>query len=139
MRSKNIINSHPLTTTSDDPNDLDALTSNDLLLLKRSQPLPPGVFEPADCYSRKQWRQVQYLADVFWSRWIKEYLPILQKRNKWSNLSLNLSLGDVVSISEPTLPAVVVVYTIPSEGWGYGRRPWSPRSQATPQGLDQRS
>ena len=34
---------------------------------------------------------------------------------------------------------VVVVYPTPSEGWGHGGRPWSPRSRATPQGLDQRS
>ena len=34
---------------------------------------------------------------------------------------------------------VVVVYPTPSEGWGHGGRPWSPRSWATPQGLDQRS
>ena len=27
----------------------------------------------------------------------------------------------------------------PFEGWGHGGRPWSPRSRATPQGLDQRS
>ena len=37
-------------------------------------------------------------------------------------------------------PVVVVVdYPTPSEGWGHGGRPWSPRSRATPQGLDQRS
>ena len=34
---------------------------------------------------------------------------------------------------------VVVVYPTPSEGWGHGGRPWSPRRRATPQGLDQRS
>ncbi len=33
---------------------------------------------------------------------------------------------------------VVVGYPTPSEGWGHGGRPWSPRSRATPQGLDQR-
>ena len=32
---------------------------------------------------------------------------------------------------------VVVVYPTPSEGWGHGGKPWSPRSRATPQGLDQ--
>ena len=37
------------------------------------------------------------------------------------------------------LVVVVVVYPTPSEGWGHGGRPWSPRSRATPQGLDQRS
>ena len=34
---------------------------------------------------------------------------------------------------------VVVGYPTPSEGWGHGGRPWSPRSRATSQGLDQRS
>ena len=29
---------------------------------------------------------------------------------------------------------VVVGYPTPSEGWGHGGRPWSPRSRATPQG-----
>ena len=29
-------------------------------------------------------------------------------------------------------------YPTPYEGWGHGGRPWSPRTQATPQGLDQR-
>ena len=34
---------------------------------------------------------------------------------------------------------VVVGYPTPSEGWGHGGRPWSPRNRAIPQGLDQRS
>ena len=34
---------------------------------------------------------------------------------------------------------VVVDYPTPSEGWGHGGRPWSPRRRETPQGLDQRS
>ena len=29
-------------------------------------------------------------------------------------------------------------YPTPSNRWGHGGRPWSPRSQATPQGLDHR-
>ena len=33
---------------------------------------------------------------------------------------------------------VVVGYPTPSQRWGHGGRPWSPRSRATPQGLDQR-
>ena len=37
------------------------------------------------------------------------------------------------------IDVVVVVYPTPSERWGHGGRPWSPRSRATPQGLDQRS
>ena len=67
---------------SNEPYDLEPLTPNHLLLLKPNGLLPPGVFDKRDLYFRKQWRQVQYLANVFWSRWIKEYLPTLQHRQK---------------------------------------------------------
>ena len=40
------------------------------------------------------------------------------------------------ALSHPS--CVVVGYPTPSEGWGHGGRPWSPRSRATPQSLDQR-
>ena len=43
------------------------------------------------------------------------------------------------SCGEQAGKVVVVVYPTPSEGWGHGGTPWSPRSRATPQGLDQRS
>ena len=97
-----IINSRPLTKSSDDPNDLEALTPNHLLLMKSNSTLPPGVFCKSDVYSRKRWRQVQYLADLFWTRWIKEFLPALQFRNKWQTKSRNLTPGDVVLIVDNT-------------------------------------
>ena len=101
---ESIINSRPITTISNDPNDLEPLTPNHLLLLKSPMALPPGVFNPQDCYSRKQWRQVQYLANVFWSRWIKEFLPLLQKRQKWCQTKNNLSVNDVVLVVDKALP-----------------------------------
>jgi len=81
---ENIINCRPLTTVSDDPNDLEQLTPNHLLQQKQPASLPPGTFYPSNIYSRKQWKQVQYMANVFWSRWIREYLPLLQTRSKWN-------------------------------------------------------
>ena len=68
-----IINSRPLTRVSDDPNDLRVITPNSLLLLKPDLAIPPGVFSKEDQYSRMRWRQMQYLADIFWKRWTKEY------------------------------------------------------------------
>ena len=79
---ENIVNGRPLTKVSDDPRDLEALTPNHLLLLRGGPSLPPGCFTKDDTYSRRRWKQVQYLADIFWRRWIKEYLPALQKRAK---------------------------------------------------------
>ena len=36
------------------------------------------------------------MADSFWSRWRKEFLPTLQIRRKWEEESPNLKEGDVV-------------------------------------------
>ena len=99
-----IVNNRPLTSVSSDPNDFEPLTPNHLLFLKTDRLLPPGIFDVKDIYSRKQWRQVQYLANVFWRRWQKEYLPLLQQRQKWTHPEHNLSINDVVLVVDNNLP-----------------------------------
>ena len=63
--AEGIINNRPLTPASDDPNDLEPLTLNHLLI-HRPASVPPGLFNKNDLCCRRKWRQVQYLADVFW-------------------------------------------------------------------------
>ena len=63
-----IVNSQPLTAEN-----ISSMKSNVILP-------PPGVFQAADRYSRKQWRRVQHLANEFWSRWKKKFLHSLQER-----------------------------------------------------------
>ena len=77
---ESIVNGRPVTKVSDDPRDLEALTPNYLPLLRSGPSAPPGLFSKDEIYSRRRWRQVQYLADIFWRRWIKKYLPSLQGR-----------------------------------------------------------
>lgn len=101
---ESIINGRPLTKVSDDPRDLEALTPNHLLLLRSVTSLPPGVFRKEDVYSRRRWRQVQYLSDVFWRRWLKEYLPSLQERQKWTRSAANFEVGDVVLVVDDNSP-----------------------------------
>ena len=91
-----IVNGRPITTVSNDHGDKEPLAPNHLLLLRSNIELPIGRFEKADLYARKRWRQVQYIADQFWKRWIHEYLPILQERSKWIRPRRNFSVGDIV-------------------------------------------
>jgi hypothetical protein len=98
-----IVNSRPITKASDDVKDAAPLTPNHLLLLRGDPVMPVGIFHDADLYKRR-WRVVQYLADQFWHRWLREYIPELQRRNKWLNPQPNLSVGDLVLISDENTP-----------------------------------
>ena len=98
-----IINNRPITKLSDDPTDEQPLTPNHLLLHRSGPTLPPGLFTDKDRFKRR-WRKVQYLADVFWSRWIKEYIPQLQQRQKWLKPQTNLEVGDLVLVGQGSTP-----------------------------------
>lgn len=50
-----IVNGRPITKSSDDPLDAEALTPDHLLLLRPGSKLPPGVFVKEDSYSRRRW------------------------------------------------------------------------------------
>ncbi|KAK3701588.1 hypothetical protein QZH41_000086 [Actinostola sp. cb2023] len=99
-----IINGRPLTKVSDDPKDVEALTANHLLLLRDGPQLSPGIFAKENVYCKRRWKQVQYLADVFWRRWTKEYLPALQERSKWRQINKNLAVGDIVLVVDVNSP-----------------------------------
>ena len=101
---ESIVNGRPLTKVSDDPRDMEVLTPNQLLLLRSGPPAPPGLFSKNEIYSRKRWRQVQYLADVFWRRWTREYLPSLQERQKWNEPRRDFAVDDVVLVADLNLP-----------------------------------
>jgi hypothetical protein len=101
--AESIINGRPLTPVSDNPNDLEALTPNHLLLHHGSSPVVRGHFTKGDMYG-KRWRHTQYVADQFWKRWIREYLPTLQLRDKWLQTKRNLVEGDIVLLMEESSP-----------------------------------
>lgn len=99
-----ILNSRPITTVTEDNQDLEALTPNHILLLKTHPVFPPGLFQRSDLYVRRRWKQVQYLAELFWKRWTREYLPLLQERQKWLTVKRGFQKGDVVMVVDSTAP-----------------------------------
>ena len=95
-----ILNSRPLTLVSSDPKDLEPLTPKHLLSLRSNPSLPVESFGREDDCSKRRWRQVQYISEIFWKRWIKEYLPALQERAKWMKPRRSLEIGDLVLIAD---------------------------------------
>lgn len=97
-----IVNARPLVPVPTDPDMPEVLTPSTLLTQKsQSLKAAPGNFSQTDLYSR-QWRQ--YLANVFWAHWRKEYPPMLQPRRKWQHETRNLEEGDVVLLHSKELP-----------------------------------
>ena len=99
-----ILNSRPITQVSQDSRDLEPLTPKHLLLLRPNSCLPPDVFTDADSYGARSWRQAQYLANQFWRRWLREYLPLLQLRQKWMTPRRSLKEGDLVLVADENAP-----------------------------------
>lgn len=61
-------------------------------------------FDESDLYLRKQWRTAQKLADMYWQRWLREFLPELVRRSKWQAESESLKIGDFVIVVDPASP-----------------------------------
>ena len=99
-----ILNDRPLTPPSDSPDDLQPLTPSQILLLRSNSSLPPGLFSKEDSYSKRRWRQAQYLANLFWRRWVREYLPLLQARQKWTKPVRNFVKDDLVLVKADNEP-----------------------------------
>ncbi|XP_070182296.1 uncharacterized protein [Littorina saxatilis] len=98
-----IINSRPLSVEhlerADGPL---PLTPNHILTMKSGliMPPPPGCFVKEDLYLNKRWKRVQFLADLFWTRWRKEYLQSLQGRSKWQKPQTNVAVDDIVLLQD---------------------------------------
>lgn len=102
--AEHTVNSRPLTHVSVDLRDEEALTPNHFLIGASSGIAIPGCFEEADLKSRKQWRVAQCLADMFWGRWIREYLPTLVNHKRWHAEAPPIAVGDLVCLFDATLP-----------------------------------
>ncbi|CAB4031067.1 Hypothetical predicted protein [Paramuricea clavata] len=99
-----ILNTRPLCPSSDDPKDMEALTPSHFLQQR--------VFEDSEMFARKKWKRAQVVANQFWARWVREYLPFLQVRKKWLVPKRNLQVNDLV---------LVVDSTEPRSHWNLGR------------------
>ena len=101
---ESVINSRPLTPISFVDGFERPLTPKDLLVLRPDCGLPPVVTKDSDLFFPRRWRHVQRYADLFWKRWVKEYLPSLVPRQKWLDSKPNVRIGNVVILKNDETP-----------------------------------
>lgn len=96
IEAENIVNSRPLTYVPLESEEDEALTPNHFILGSSNGMKPPGMFKTDGQYLRDQWKEVQRCTDIFWKKFIHEYIPTLVRRTKWFDKVKPLEVGDIV-------------------------------------------
>lgn len=104
LEAEHIVNSRPLTHLSENPEE-EALTPNHFLLGRSCGATRIGSFQDDELVGRHTWKTTQRLADHFWQRWLREYLPtLLPRKTTGRSSAIDLHVGDVVLIVDHSLP-----------------------------------
>ncbi|XP_037906726.1 uncharacterized protein LOC119648870 [Hermetia illucens] len=96
------LNSRPLVPLSNSPDDLEELTPAHFLVSRPLMALPEVDITNESLHDR--WQQLKQINQIFWKRWVYEYLHLLQKRDKRIAESPNLRCGQMVLIREREAP-----------------------------------
>ena len=96
-----ILNCRPLTKSSTDDG-IPPLRPRELItgaLEPTEQCGPPYMSSPGD-ELRRGYLYSRRIAEQWWDRWISEYLPQLQSRQKWLSEKRNFKVGDLVILCD---------------------------------------
>ena len=105
VETESILNSRPLTNVSEQPDNEEHLTPNHFLIQRPFNSLPLGQFGDQQPASLKTWKNTQKLMNQIWRRLVKEYLPTLSRRSKWSNSNDRpLKVDDIVWVLKDQTP-----------------------------------
>ncbi|XP_050313663.1 uncharacterized protein LOC126748451 [Anthonomus grandis grandis] len=115
-----ILNSRPLQPLSDDPSDLNCLTPGHFLIGAPLTSYPDRDHCNISKNRLDRWQKCIQIQQLFWKRWIKEYLNNLQNRPKWLSKKRNIKVNEVVLLKENNTrplewPLARVLEVIPSK------------------------
>ncbi|XP_012240155.1 uncharacterized protein LOC105680662 [Bombus impatiens] len=101
-----ILNSHPLTLISSDPKDPPVLTPGHSLIGDALTSLRERDFRTVPSGRLPSWQRIHQIKRHFWSRWYREYLNELTRRNKWDKGKYNIREGTVAILREDNMPSM---------------------------------
>ncbi|XP_058833807.1 uncharacterized protein LOC131691434 [Topomyia yanbarensis] len=107
-----VLNTRPLTHVPIEDEAEAALTPNHFLLGSSDGSKPLTLLNTDVSTIRRGHPTSQWLANLFWKRWIKDYLPDITRRTKWHEKAKPLQVGDIV---------VIVDHEHPRNCWPKGR------------------
>ncbi|XP_050505092.1 uncharacterized protein LOC126883521 [Diabrotica virgifera virgifera] len=102
-----ILNSRPITRMSSDANDF-AFLSPAHFLVQRSLTAPPEPSVSEIPENRLNlFQRISKIQRQFWKLWKKDYLCLLQQRNKWTDPTDPVKIGDLVLLKEDGTPPLL--------------------------------
>ncbi|XP_058817409.1 uncharacterized protein LOC131680718 [Topomyia yanbarensis] len=104
IKIENIVNSRPLTYVPLDDPDAPVLTPNHFILGSSSGFRPATLLGDRCMNLKRSWRCSQVEANLFWKRWVRDYLPEISKQTKWYKDVKPIGIGDIVVIVDSQLP-----------------------------------
>ena len=101
---ESLLNARPLTYTSSDCRDDSPLTPSHFIIGQLGGPLAPELPSEEVMCPRRRWRHIQKVVSQTWQRFLREMLPNLNRRNKWTKVQPDIKEGDVVLVIDPATP-----------------------------------
>ncbi|XP_068987504.1 uncharacterized protein [Bombus flavifrons] len=101
-----ILNSRPLTPISSDPKDPPVLTPGHFLIGDTLTSLRERDFRTVPSGRLSSWQRIHQIKQYFWSRWNREYLNELTRRDKWDKGKHDIREGTVVILREDNVPSM---------------------------------
>ena len=101
---ESLLNSRPLTYQSLHPRDSVPLTPNHFLHGQMGGQFAPESVETSTYHPRQRWRKVQDIISQEWRRWLKECVPALNSRPKWTSINRDLKVDEEVLVIQPDSP-----------------------------------
>ncbi|XP_071874211.2 uncharacterized protein [Bombus fervidus] len=101
-----ILNSRLITPISSDPNDPPVIIPGHFLIGEALTTLCERNFRDVPPNRLSSWQRIVQLKQHFWSRWHREYITELTKRNKWNKGAHSIREGTIVLIREDNIPSM---------------------------------
>lgn len=99
-RIESVLNSRPLTPSSNDPNDLDCLSPGHFIIGRPLCAVSEPEIPTSSVTLKNRWKLLHQVFQTFWRRWSNEYLHTLQAKARWLVGEENIKLGELVLIKE---------------------------------------